>query len=303
MAATHRPFFSCRNTGRVGLSGFTPVPIEPDENRGNAPIGIFDSGIGGLSVLRHMQSALPQESFVYFADAGFAPYGDKPPAVIAARSLAIAEFLLSRNAKVLVVACNSATATAIDAIRLAYPDLPVVGVEPGLKPGAKQTRTGIVGVLATAATVSSPRFHALRAQIESEMANVRFIARACVGLADKIERGELRSVATIRLLREHVIPLLADGADTLVLGCTHYPFVRPTIESLTASHSVPVAIVDTAEAVTRQLCRHLTERGLAQAEPAKGDLQVFTTGKQTSIQQAFARLLGLSISVHCVEAA
>lgn len=238
-----------------------------------------------------MQQALPHERFIYFADAGFAPYGDKSPEAISARSLAVVRFLLSKNIKALVVACNSATATAIDTIRINHPTLVVIGIEPGLRPAAQQTRTGTVGVLATAATLSSVRFNLLRAQVESEAKNVRFIARACVGLADQIEKGELRSTVTIQLLQRYITPLLSEGADTLVLGCTHYPFVRPAIESLISYSTTSVSIMDTGEAVTRQLLKRLAESHLLRAETDSSDLQVFTTRNATTIEEAFSRLL------------
>ena len=272
------------------------MSIRPKSNGcSDAPIGIFDSGIGGLSVLRHMQLALPHEHFIYFADAEFAPYGDKSPASISERSLAIAHFLQSKRIKALVVACNSATATAIDAIRANYPALVVIGIEPGLRPAAQQSRTGVVGVLATAATLSRVRFSSLRSQIETEAKNVRFVAQACVGLADQIEKGELRSAATIQLLERHITPLLSEGADILVLGCTHYPFVRPAIEMVTKSNALSVSIMDTSEAVTRQLLKRLYESSLLCKEANTTSLQVFTTGKTTTIEKAFHRLLGQSV--------
>lgn len=269
----------------------------------DAPIGVFDSGIGGLSVLRHMQHALPHERFIYFADAGFAPYGDKSPEAISARSLAVVRFLLSKNIKALVVACNSATATAIDTIRINHPTLVVIGIEPGLRPAAQQTRTGTVGVLATAATLSSVRFNLLRAQVESEAKTVRFIVRACVGLADQIEKGELRSTVTIQLLQRHISPLLSEGADTLVLGCTHYPFVRPAIESLISCSTTSVSIMDTGEAVTRQLLKRLAESHLLRAQTDSSDLQVFTTGNATTIEEAFSRLLRQTVYAQSIKTA
>lgn len=270
------------------------MPLDKD-GCSDAPIGVFDSGIGGLSVLRHMQRVLPNEHFIYFADAGFAPYGDKPPTAISARSLAVAEFLSSKGIKALVVACNSATATAIDSIRVNYPGLVVIGIEPGLRPAAQQTRTGTVGVLATAATLSSARFNTLRVQIESEAKHVRFIARACTGLADQIEKGELRSTGTMQLLQRHITPLISEGADTLVLGCTHYPFVRPAIESLLGKNAAFVSILDTAEAVTKQLLKRLAECSSLRVKTDTGHLQVFTTGNETTIHEAFSRLLGMNV--------
>jgi glutamate racemase len=268
-----------------------------------APIGIFDSGIGGLSVLRHVQAYLPHERLLYFADAGFAPYGDKPEDLIVARSLAVVQFLLQFKAKAIVVACNTATAAAIKAIRDTWPALPVVGVEPGLKPAAAMTRTRTVGVLATDRTLASARFRLLQDQI-SAASGVRFVTQACIGLADQIEKGELRSVATATLLRRYVAPLLAEGADTLVLGCTHYPFVRPLIEEIALKLAgKPVGIIDTGEPVARQLVRLLTTHSLVAPVESDGTLAAFTTGSETVLTRAFSTLLGVRAPVQAIKAA
>ncbi len=262
-----------------------------------APIGIFDSGIGGLSVLRHIHAQLPREHLLYFADSGFAPYGDKPEAVIVARSLAIAGFLMQYRIKALVVACNTATAAAIKALRQSYPELAVVGVEPGLKPAAGLTRTGTVGVLATEGTISSAKFNLLREQIAAA-ANVRFLAQPCPGLADQIEKGELHSAATATLVRRYLVPLLKQGADTLVLGCTHYPFLQPLIEEMISRIAArPVSIIDTGDPVARQLVRLLQERGLQRTAPGEGSLAAFTTGSATALSSAFSTLLKLAPAI------
>jgi glutamate racemase len=259
----------------------------------DAPIGVFDSGIGGLSVLRHIHGYLPHEKLLYFADSGFAPYGDKPEEVVAARSLAVAEFLMRHPLKALVVACNTATAAAIKAIRSAYPALPIVGVEPGLKPAAAATRTRTVGVLATERTLRSEKFGLLREQL-SAATGVRFIAQACNGLADQIEKGELQSAATAVLVRRYVEPLIEQGADTVVLGCTHYPFVQPLIEeAIKRMTKTPVMIVDTGDAVARQLVRLLEQRVLHRQARGEGSLAAFTTGSETALSTAFANLLEL----------
>lgn len=266
------------------------LPSPMDQER---PIGVFDSGIGGLSVLRHICTHLPQENLLYFADSGFAPYGGKPEEVIVARSLGIAAFLLEQGAKALVVACNTATAASIKALRERYPDLPVVGVEPGLKPGAAITRTRKVGVLATERTLASDKFRQLR-EHTSAATDVQFLPQACKGLADQVEKGELHSPATMALLNQYVTPLLQQGADTLVLGCTHYPFVRPAIESLIKQVSPgPVEIIDTGAAVARQLGRLLDQHALRRQDAPAGALRAFTTGSQTTLAKAFDALLHL----------
>jgi glutamate racemase len=276
---------------------------KPDKKMGtDVPIGVFDSGIGGLSVLRHIHACLPQEHLLYFADSGFAPYGNKPEEVIVARSLGIAEFLVQHGVKALVVACNTATAVAIKAIRTAYPALPVVGVEPGLKPAAVLSKTRIVGVLATEGTLGSAKFDLLREQIAAAT-KVRFLTQPCVGLADRIEKGELGSAATAVLVRRYVEPLLEQGADTLVLGCTHYPFVQALIEEVVKRVTTrPVAIIDTGGAVARQLVRLLDERGLQRAAAGAGSLAAFTTGSETALSSAFGNLLKLHPPVTVIAA-
>jgi glutamate racemase len=259
-----------------------------------APIGIFDSGIGGLSVLRHVRTLLPNEELLYFADSGFAPYGEKPESVIVERALGIAAFLLRFNIKAMVVACNTATAAAIAALRERYPDLQVVGVEPGLKPAAALTRSGVVGVLATAGTLASDKFQKLQQQI-SATTGVTFITQACNGLSDQIEKGELRSRDTAALVQRYVAPLLAQKADTLVLGCTHYPFVEPLITKVAASVDGSVQLVDTGEPVARQLERLLNQHSLLRADtPPQGTLSAYTTGSRTALVTAFRVLLDLN---------
>ncbi|MDF3036976.1 MAG: murI [Paucimonas sp.] len=262
----------------------------------SAPIGVFDSGIGGLSVLRHIREQLPNENLIYFADSGFAPYGGKPEEIIVARSIAIADFFVEQKAKAIVVACNTATAASIQAIRERYPSLPVVGVEPGLKPAAAFTKTGCVGVLATERTIASKKFNDLHDQITAAT-GVRFELQACTGLADQIEKGELQSRETAALLQRYVAPLVKAGADTLVLGCTHYPFVQPLIEDIALRVAGgPVAIVDTGDAVARQLARLIAQHGLLNS-CGSGKLQAYASGSESSVAQAFSKLLHLEVNV------
>ncbi|MDY7547370.1 glutamate racemase [Glaciimonas sp. Gout2] len=263
------------------------MPMEKER-----PIGIFDSGIGGLSVLRHIRDAMPSENLLYFADSAHAPYGDKTEQAILERSLSIAEFLLEQNAKAIVVACNTATAAAIKAIRSAYPTLAVVGIEPGLKPAALQTTTKKIGVLATKGTLSSASFNMLSQKI-SAATGVQFTLQACVGLADQIEKGELDTETTDSMIFRYVAPLIEQNVDTLVLGCTHYPFVRPMIEKIVKRlTSTQVALIDTSDAVTKQLIRILAEYDLGQTNPECGSLTAFTTGKPTVLKNTFFSLLG-----------
>jgi glutamate racemase len=263
----------------------------------HAPVGIFDSGLGGLSVLRHVRRLLPHEALVYAADSAFAPYGGKEEAAVLARTVAMADFLVAQGVKALVIACNTATAGAIVEVRKRYPTLPVVGVEPGLKPAALRTRSGTVGVLATERTLASRRFMALEAQI-AESSGVRFIGQPCPGLADQVEKGELRSPATIALVKRYVDPLIVAGADTLVLGCTHYPFLIAQIESAAReAGAADLAIIDTGDAVARQLARVLSEHGLLHPPlPTQAAIAAWTTGSASSLSTAMRQLLHLTIA-------
>lgn len=265
----------------------------------DAPVGIFDSGVGGLSVLRHIQAQLPHEHLLYLADTGFAPYGDKPEHIVVERVLAIGDFLLAQGAKALVVACNTATVAAVRELRERHPGMPIVGVEPGLKPAASLTRSGKVGVLATERTLRGAKFLQLRDQIHLD-SGAEFLLQPCVGLADQIEFGELDSAATSAMLERFIMPLLTQGADTLVLGCTHYPLVRASIERLLKDAGRPdVALVDTGDAVARQLARLLAGAGLLRAqETLPASLTGYTSASATALTAAFRSLLGIDPPVH-----
>lgn len=283
-------------------------------------IGIFDSGVGGLSILQHIQTLLPEHRLLYFADSGFAPYGEKPEQVIVERALEIAQFLIARGARALVVACNTATVAAIRRLREVHPELLIVGVEPGLKPAANRSRSRIVGVLATKNTLQGEKFLRLQKEV-SESSHVKFLLQACTGLAHQIEQGEQDSEATYAMLQRFIIPLLRQGADTLVLGCTHYPFVSTQIEQIVAKHSpVPVTLIDTGSAIARQLQRLLLAKSDAEraegaevgavVEPAQEQEQAqrppagligFTSGAAWPLQQAFLQLLNLTPPVVAVQ--
>jgi glutamate racemase len=266
----------------------------------DAPVGIFDSGVGGLSVLRHIRAQLPNEHLLYFADSGFAPYGDKPERAVTERVLAVGTFLAEQGVKALVVACNTATVAAIKLLRERFPQMPIVGVEPGLKPGAAASRNGIVGVLATDRTLAGDKFLLLRDQIAGET-KTRFLLQPCVGLADQIELGELDSDDTTAMLARYIVPLLAQGADTLVLGCTHYPLVRASIERVIAQATErEVTLIDTGDAVARQLARLLTAGGALRAADVDfgSRLTGYTSASATALSTAFSGLLGLTPPVH-----
>lgn len=221
----------------------------------SAPIGIFDSGVGGISVLKHIRQLLPHEDLLYCADSSNAPYGNKSLEFIRERSFFLTRFLVEQGAKAIVVACNTATAGAINQLRENF-QLPIIGMEPAVKPAVAATTTGVVGVLATSGTLKSAQFAAL---LENYGQNVTVVTQACHGLVECVERGELDAPSTNALIAKYIAPLLEAGADTIVLGCTHYPFVRPLIEAQLESG---VTLIDTGEAVARQVKRRLQEAGL-----------------------------------------
>ena len=271
----------------------------------DAPIGVFDSGIGGLSVLKALQSELPWQDFIYIADSGHAPYGERDEAHVVARSLAIAAQLVGHEIKALVVACNTATAAAIHLLRAAYPDLPIIGVEPALRPAAALSKTGHIGVLATRSTLASVKFQALHASMASQ---IRFILQPCDGLASAIERQLEDSDAT-ELIAMCVHYIMATGQfghgtgdiDTLVLGCTHYPFAS---EHLTALLPAGIQLVATGEAVARQTRRVIEKLGKVHAgvdirpeQTVLGQIQILTTGQPHTLQIAARHWLGLDVSV------
>ena len=210
-------------------------------------IGIFDSGVGGLSVLKAVHAAMPGAALHYIADSGHAPYGDRSDAYVLERSQHVAGRLAAGGAQAIVMACNTATAAASEALRAAWPAIPMVGVEPGIKPAVVASRNGRIGVMATSVTLQSPRFARL---LKAHRGSASVHLQACTGLALAIEGGQLEDPTLQALIRQHCRPLIDAGVDTVVLGCTHYSFVRDAIQ---ATMGNGVAIIDTASAVARQV--------------------------------------------------
>jgi len=269
-------------------------PASPDRL---APIGVFDSGLGGLSVLREIRRLLPHEDLLYVSDSAHVPYGDKTEAHIRERSLLLARFLQAQGAKALVVACNTATAAAITQLRQELPELPVVGMEPALKPAVAATRSGVVGVLATVGTLASARFAALLARYAGD---VEVVTQPCPGLVEQIERGDLDGPHTRELVQRYTQPLLARGADTLILGCTHYPFVRRLIEEIVGPE---VRLIHTGPAVARQVERVLRERDLL-APPLRLGRELFwTSGVPAALQPSISALWGQPLVLQPLPAA
>jgi len=235
------------------------------------PIGVFDSGVGGLSVLREIRRELPHEDLLYVADSGHAPYGDKPMEVIEARAVAITEFLLDQGAKAVVVACNTATGAAARLLRTRYP-VPIVAMEPAVKPAVAQTRSGVIGVLATRRTLESHNFSVL---MERVGAGAEVLVQPCPGLVERVEAGDLDGDYTRALLADYLQPLLERGADTLVLGCTHYPYLIPLIGLIAGPE---VRVLDSGAAVGRQVRRRLEALGLLASSRRLGTERFWTSG-------------------------
>lgn len=261
------------------------------------PVGVFDSGLGGLSVLRAIRTLLPAEPVVYAADSRYAPYGDRDDDFITDRTLAIGQWLVSQGAKVLVVACNTATAQSIAVVREKLP-IPLVGVEPGIKPAALQSKTRVAGVLATQVTLRSARFQGL---LERYAADCRFLCQPGHGLVQAIERCDIDSAELRALLQSYLQPMLDAGADTLVLGCTHYPFLDAAIRDIVGDR---LELIDTSIAIARQLERVLDQHGLRAAPLADGETpplpRLCSTSDGAHLRQLAGTLLHLDAPVEHV---
>lgn len=260
------------------------VPIRPAV-LADAPIGVFDSGVGGISVLQHIHQLLPHEHLLYFADSKHAPYGSKTPQEIQSRCFEITDFLIAQGAKAIVVACNTATAAAIDAMRGRY-TLPIFGMEPAVKPAAEASKNGIIGVLATVGTLKSAQFAGL---LESYGRNVEVVTQGCIGLVECIERGELNAEHTLALLQQYCQPLLDKGADTVVLGCTHYPFVKAHIQRIVGDK---VTLIDTGAAVAKHLQNRLGAMQLLVESAQNGEVKFWTNSPSPGAKAVIEMLWG-----------
>jgi glutamate racemase len=263
----------------------------PSESQ--AAIGIFDSGVGGLSVLREIHSQLPDEALIYVADSAHAPYGQRSTDFIEQRADALMSFLIAQHVKAVVVACNTVTGVAISQLRQRYA-VPLIAIEPAIKPAANLTRSGVVGVLATTQTLASASVHRL---IAHHGQSQRFILQPCPGWVECVERGDLYSDQTQSVVMQYVQPLLAERVDTLVLGCTHYPFLRPIIEKLAGPSCI---LLDPASAVAREVRRQLESQGNLSPTQTTSDNQqdlkitrhfYYTTGSTTQARRLLPQLM------------
>ncbi|MCB9081480.1 MAG: glutamate racemase [Lewinellaceae bacterium] len=244
----------------------------------SAAIGVFDSGVGGLTVANAILDLMPAEAIHYVGDTAHLPYGPKPVEEIRHYSEVIVGYLLDQGCKLIVVACNTATAAALEHLRQRWPEVPIVGMEPAVKPATAATRSGVIGVLATRGTITSSRYAALASRYAQD---IRMLQDPCMGLVEHIEAGRLHDSETAALLQKVLAPMQAAGADTYVLGCTHYPLVIPLLRELLGD---TVTLINPAPAVARQVNRLLSERDLLATTPPERPLLIQATGSLDSFR-------------------
>ncbi len=257
------------------------------QNKHDGPIGIFDSGVGGLSVLREVRRLLPNEDLIYIADQAHVPYGNRSREDVFGFSDGIVRYLIKLQTKLVLIACNTASAVALAELRLKYPSLPFVGMEPAVKPAAAETITGVVGVLATPATFQGDLY---ASTVERFAKGVKILQDTCPGLVNQIEAGQIESPETREILERALTPMLDKGVDEIVMGCTHYPFVIPLIEEIVGDG---VAVIDPAPAVARQAERLLNEYDLHKGRLEEGKVLFYTTGETSALDAILTSLLGL----------
>jgi glutamate racemase len=255
-----------------------------------ARVGIFDSGVGGLSTLAEIRRELPAARLIYVADSVHAPYGDKPRPLVQRRCIEICDFLVGRECQALVVACNTATGAAIDILRERY-SLPVLGMEPALKPAVAQTTSGVVGILATGGTLASDKFARLQARVAGAH---RILLQPCPGLVERVESGDLEGETVRAMLERYLQPLLRECVDTLVLGCTHYPFLAGLIGEIAGPG---IQLVDPSPAVARELCRRLNEGTAKSQVSGNAGEEFWTSGDPARVAVVVAKLWGAPVKI------
>ena len=252
-------------------------------------IGIFDSGVGGLSVFREIRKVLPEQSYIYYSDNAHCPYGEKGRDYIIERARHITQFLIEKGCKIIVVACNTATAAAISTLREEFP-VKFIGMEPAIKPAAKSTRTGIVGVLATAGTLKASKYLDTR---EKWAQNVKIVEHIGQGFVELVENGNINGPQAEQTVSTSLVPLLEAGADTIVLGCTHYPFLIGTIQKI-ATETFPerdIKVIDPAPAVAKHLLEVMQEEGIAQKSPSGYSIELHSSGEPEGLFNTFNSLI------------
>lgn len=263
-------------------------------NQTEKAVGVFDSGVGGLSVLSRIRKYLPAEHLFYVADSAYMPYGCKTSGDVKQRCLLVSEFLLDQGIKALVIACNTATSVAVQTLRTKL-DIPVIGMEPPVKPAVHDSKAGVIGVLATSGTLNSDKFSRLKSRFAVQ---AELIVQPCPGLVELIEKGDLQSDRINILLTSYLQPLLDKGVDTLVLGCTHYPFVVPLIRQIAGDN---ISIVDTGDAIAGELKRQLHTHSLLNEKQQHGSVHFWSTGDTSAIQPVMSRLWDEKLSLNSID--
>ena len=253
-------------------------------------IGIFDSGAGGLSVFREIRKVLPDQHYIYYSDSAHCPYGDKSRDYITARARLITEFLMTKGAEIIVVACNTATAAAIATLRKEYPDITFIGMEPAVKPAASYTKTGIIGVLATEGTLKADKYIDTKDRFAPDAEVVEHVGE---GFVELVEQGYISGDETERIIKASISPLLDAGADTIVLGCTHYPFLSEVIQKVAEEirPDCSISIIDPAPAVARHLLDVMKENGIRTDSPEGFRIELHTSGDPDRLKSLYCRLL------------
>ena len=252
-------------------------------------IGIFDSGVGGLSVFREIRKVLPEQNYIYYSDNAHCPYGEKSREYIIDRTRAITQMLIEKGCEIIVVACNTATAAAISTLREEFP-IKFIGMEPAIKPAAQATKTGVVGVLATAGTLKATKYIDTRAKWAQ---NVKIVEHIGQGFVELVENGSVCGPAAETTVSASLKPLLDAGADTIVLGCTHYPFLIDTIKKV-ASETYPdreITVIDPAPAVARHLVEVMAEEGIEPVSKEGYQIELLASGTQENLHRTFDTLL------------
>ena len=258
-------------------------------------IGMLDSGVGGLTILRAIREQMPGQPVVYLADQAHVPYGIRQLEEVRGFTKEITQILINQGAKLIVVACNTASVASLGYLRKEFPETPFVGMEPAVKPAAEQTKTGVVGVLATYATFQTDVYNSV---VERFAKNVTLLQNHCPGLVGQIEKGDLSGLETRRILESALRPMVAQGIDTVVLGCTHYPFVIPLIQEIVGPN---VRVIDPAPAIARQTQRLLTEHGWLADGRISSEIRLITTGNASVIENNLPLYLGYHLPVESIQ--
>lgn len=262
------------------------------QERQNNPIAVYDSGVGGLSVLRALLEQLPYENFLYFGDQANVPYGDRSLHELRDLAESVTQFFIAQKVKIIVIACNTASAAALKYLREIYPDQVFVGMEPAVKPAAEQTHTHKVGVLATPSTLHGELYASV---VERFAAGVEIFQSTCPGLVAQIEKGNLDGKETLQILHDALDPMLTEGVDSIVLACTHFPFVIPQIEEIVGDRAT---VIDPAPAIARQTARVLKQYELLNPQTVAGSRVLYTSGNGADLQGMAERLIGLKSTAH-----